>query len=54
VGGISTCRTYRYRLVRVWDPNKPQLAWITLTGSDADDHRCIGFARVWPAPRLWQ
>lgn len=45
------CRTYRYRLVRVWDPNKPQLAWTTLTASDADDHRCIGFARVWPAPR---
>ena len=48
---ISTCRTYRYRLVRVWDPNKPQLACIAFTGSDADDHRCIGFAGVSPAPR---
>lgn len=44
---VSTCRIYRYRLVRVWDPNKPQLAWITLTGSDADDHCCIGAARGW-------
>lgn len=44
---LSACRTYRYRLVRVWDPNKPPLAWVTVTGSDADDYRAIGFARAW-------
>ena len=44
---LSACRTYRYRLVRVWDPNKPPLAWVTVTGSDTDDYRAIGFARAW-------
>jgi hypothetical protein len=47
-------RKWRYRLVRVWDSDKPRLAWVILNGSDADEHRtdatvrrCIGFARAW-------
>lgn len=51
---FSPCRRWRYRLVRVWDCDKPRLAWVILNGSDADEHRtdatvrrCIGFARAW-------
>jgi hypothetical protein len=51
---FSPCRRWRYRLVRVWDSDKPRLAWVILNGSDADEHRtdptvrrCIGFARAW-------
>jgi Protein of unknown function (DUF1643) len=47
-------RRWRYRLVRVWDSDKPRLAWVVFNGSDADEHRtdptvrrCIGFARAW-------
>ncbi|HWX98776.1 MAG TPA: DUF1643 domain-containing protein [Mycobacterium sp.] len=51
---FSPDRMWRYRLVRVWDSDKPRLAWVILNGSDADEHRsdatvrrCIGFARAW-------
>ena len=51
---FSPGRNWRYRLVRVWDSNRPRLAWVILNGSDADEHhtdptvrRCIGFARAW-------
>jgi hypothetical protein len=51
---FSPGRNWRYRLVRVWDPNRPRLAWVILNGSDADEHhtdptvrRCIAFARAW-------
>jgi hypothetical protein len=51
---FSPDRRWRYRLVRVWDSDKPRLGWVILNGSDADDHntdatvrRCIGFARAW-------
>jgi hypothetical protein len=51
---FSPCRRWWYRLVRVWDSDKPRLAWVILNGSDADEHRtdatvrrCIGFARAW-------
>jgi hypothetical protein len=51
---FSPDRRWRYRLVRVWDSDKPRLGWVILNGSDADEHRtdatvrrCIGFARAW-------
>jgi len=51
---FSPCRTWRYRWVRVWDPEKPRLSWVIRNGSDADErhsdptiHRCINFARAW-------
>jgi hypothetical protein len=51
---FSPGRNWRYRLVRVWDSNRPRLAWVILNGSDADEHhndptvrRCIAFARAW-------
>jgi hypothetical protein len=50
----SQCRTYRYRLVRVWDSHKPRLGvvghyWSATNEwrSDATVRRCIGFARAW-------
>jgi hypothetical protein len=50
---FSPDRRWRYRLLRVWDSDKPRLAWVILNGSDADEHRtdptlcrCIGFARA--------
>jgi hypothetical protein len=51
---FSACRTWRYRLVRVWDSSQPRLALVMLNPSDADAYRndptirrCIGFARAW-------
>ena len=51
---FSPDRRWRYRLVRVWDSDRPRLAWVIFNGSDADEHqtdstvrRCIGFARAW-------
>lgn len=51
---FSPCRTYRYRLVRVWDPSQPSLAWVMLNPSTADQRRndatvrrCINLARAW-------
>jgi len=51
---FSPGRNWRYRLVRVWDSDRPRLGWVILNGSDADEHRtdptvrrCIGFARAW-------
>lgn len=51
---FSPDRRWRYRLVRVWDPARPRLAWVIFNGSDADEHRadptvrrCIGFAHAW-------
>lgn len=49
----SECRTYRYRLVRVWDSHTPRLgvvghSWSSTNGrSDPTVRRCIGFARAW-------
>ncbi len=51
---FSPGRNWRYRLVRVWDSNRPRVGWVVLNGSNADEHRtdltvrrCIGFARAW-------
>jgi hypothetical protein len=51
---LSQCRIYRYRLVRVWDSQKPRLgvvghSWSTTNEgrSDSTVRRCIGFARAW-------
>ena len=51
---LSQCRTYRYRLVRVWDSHMPRLgvighSWSATNEwrSDATVRRCIGFARTW-------
>jgi hypothetical protein len=52
---FSPCRTYRYRLVRNWDPGNPAgAAFIGLNPSTADEtqddptiRRCIAFAKSW-------
>src|ERR1700745_3255747 len=51
---FSPDRKWRYRLVRVWDLDKPRLGRGVLNWLDADEHRsdatvrrCIGFARAW-------
>jgi hypothetical protein len=51
---VSQCRTYRYRLVHVWDSHMPRLgvvghSWSATNEwrSDATVRRCIGFARAW-------
>ena len=50
----SQCRTYRYRLVRVWDSQKPRLgvvghSWFTPNHwrDEPTVRRCIRFARAW-------
>lgn len=47
-------RTYRYRLWRTWDAQKPVLAWLMLNPSTADEteddptlRRCTDFAEAW-------
>jgi hypothetical protein len=51
---LSPCRTYRYSLWRVWEPDKGVVAFCGLNPSTADEtvddptiRRCIGFARDW-------
>lgn len=51
---FSPCRTYRYKLWRVWDEEGPTLNVIGLNPSTADEgiddptiRRCMGFARDW-------
>lgn len=51
---LSACRTYRYRLFRHWDAEKPPLVWVMLNPSTADENaddptirKCIGFAQRW-------
>ncbi len=51
---FSPCRTWRYTLWRIWEPELPYLAVIGLNPSTADEtlddptiRRCIGFARRW-------
>lgn len=51
---ISDDEQYRYRLWRLWDIDKPALAFIMLNPSEADEtendptlRRCIGYAKQW-------
>ena len=51
---FSGCRTWRYSLLREWDPTLPQAVFIGLNPSTADEtvddptiRRCIGFAKSW-------
>ena len=51
---FSRCRLYRYTLWRVWDQNRPYVAFIGLNPSTADEvrndptvRRCIGYAQDW-------
>lgn len=51
---FSECRTYRYKLWRIWDEKKPLVLFIGLNPSTADEtkndptiRRCIGFAQDW-------
>lgn len=51
---LDDSRTYRYRLWRTWDVDKPACAFIGLNPSTADEteddptlRRCIGYARAW-------
>jgi len=51
---LSECGTYRYELRRVWDHDKPLVAFCGLNPSTADAdkddptiRRCIGFAKNW-------
>lgn len=49
---LSGCGTYRYRLTRHWDSDRPPMTFVMLNPSTADAHfddptirRCIGFAK---------
>ncbi len=51
---LSDDRTYRYRLRRTWDDEKPTVAFLMLNPSTADEteddptiRRCIGYAKRW-------
>ncbi|MCP4431209.1 MAG: DUF1643 domain-containing protein [Gammaproteobacteria bacterium] len=51
---LSRCRQYRYALWRSWDDTKPQVMFIGLNPSTADETnddptliRCINFAKSW-------
>lgn len=51
---LSDCKSYRYRLERRWDMERPRVAFVMLNPSTADANlddptirRCIGFAKAW-------
>lgn len=51
---ISRCGLYRYTLTRIWDGDKPLIAFMMLNPSTADANlddptirRCIAFATAW-------
>lgn len=51
---FSPCRKWRYHLQQVWDPNRPNLLWLMLNPSTADEtqndptvERCETRARMW-------
>jgi len=51
---LSDDRTYRYRLTRTWDTEKPTVALIMLNPSTADEtaddptiRRCLDYAKRW-------
>jgi len=51
---LSTCGTYRYALLREWDPALPRAVFVLLNPSTADAEvddptlrRGVGFARAW-------
>ncbi len=51
---FSPCRTWRYRLTRIWDATKPAVMFIGLNPSTADEseddptvRRCLGYAQRW-------
>ncbi len=51
---FSDCRTWRYQLWRIWEPEKPSILFIGLNPSTADEtqddptiRKCIGFAKRW-------
>jgi hypothetical protein len=51
---FSGCRTWRYVLRRVWNPDRAPVAFIGLNPSTADEslddptiRRCVGFAKSW-------
>ena len=51
---LSDCRNYRYTLSRIWDEERPLVAFIMLNPSTANHEvddptikRCMGFARSW-------
>ena len=57
---FSGCGRYRYRLERIWDPEKPILPWVLLNASTAGPirndptvTRVIGFTRRWEFGGLW-
>lgn len=51
---FSPCRTYRYSLLRQWEPDKGRVLFIGLNPSTADEtqddptiRRCVGYAKAW-------
>jgi hypothetical protein len=51
---LSDCKSYRYRLSRIWDEEKAKAMFVMLNPSTADAkkddptiRRCVGFAKEW-------
>lgn len=51
---LSDCRKYRFALWRIWDESKPQVMFIGLNPSTADETeddptllRCMNYAKLW-------
>ena len=56
---FDASRRYRFRLSRVWDPDRPRICFVMLNPSTADAlvldptvRRCAGFASAWGAGAL--
>jgi hypothetical protein len=56
---FDASRRYRFRLSRVWDPDRPRFCFVMLNPSTADAlildptvRRCAGFASAWGAGAL--
>ena len=57
---LSICKKYRYSLTRIWDEDKPNVMFVMLNPSTADEknddptiRRCINFAKDFGAGGIY-